>query len=183
MQKTFIPLLVLFIQTSLYSEEDPFNLLNTSVNESFIKVIAKNRASSANDASSYIEINTKEEFLEALENEKLNETIDENKLVTQYRYTEIKNINIRQQDLKDIDGDVLRLGTDVKDGKVSQVLNIKNTNIETDKDIDMSLHLNSGQHNSATSVTNIEGSKLLGGSSLDEESLIDEDDGLLPFNP
>ena len=191
-KKILMPMVLIAIQTTLYADadDDIFNILETSVNESFIKVVAKNRAASAEGgASSYTQISTKEEFLDALEKEKLNQPIHNgSNFKKEYVYTEIDNVHINSNDLKDVEGDTLRLGTDVKEGDVTQVLNIKNTKIETDKNIDMTVHLDASERNSATSVTNIEGSQLLGGGSslsdneLANEPMIDANDGLLPFD-
>ena len=130
--KILIPMVLIAMQMTLYAEDDDtFNILETSVNESFIKVVAKNRAASdISGSSSYTQINTKEEFLDALEKEELNKPIKNgSNFKKEYVYTEINNVNINNNDLKDVQGDVLRLGTDVKEGEVTQVLNIKNTKI------------------------------------------------------
>jgi len=184
-KKFFIPLAVLTLQSALFAEEELFNMINTTVNDSFIKVIAKNRASSADGSSNYNEITSKEEFLDALEKEELNKPINSNNFKKEYIYTEIRNVRVNENDLREIKGDTLRLGIDVKKGQVTQVLNIKNTNIKTDKLIDMTVKLDASERNSATSVTNIDNSEL-GDDSLDHgdftsDSLIEEGDGLLPF--
>jgi len=183
--KLLLSLLALGSLTLHAQEDDPFLILNTSVNESFIKVIAKNRASSAESASNFSEINTKEEFLEALESNQ--KPINQNRFKTQYIYTEIKNVNIKKDDLKEIQGKTLNLGTDVKRGRVSKVLNIKNSKIETDKDINLAINLDAEEENSATSFTQIKDSQLIGGSgrldnSLAKDSLVEESDDLLPLN-
>lgn len=190
MKTTLLTLTLLTLTPfTLYADDDdPFLLLNTSVNESFIKVVAKNRASAAENSSNFTEINTKEEFLQELkENQENKKAINTNSLTTEYIYTEIKNVDINKHDLKEIQGDTLNLGTDVKRGKVSKVLKIKNTKIETDKDINMAVNLDADEKNSATTFTQISDSQLLGSSGLrnnsfGNDSLIDTEDDLLPLD-
>lgn len=189
--KTTLLTLTLVMLTPLVlhaDDDDPFIPLNTSVNESFIKVVAKNRASSADDATNFTEINSKEAFLAELkENQNNDKTINTSNLKTEYIYTEIKNVNINKHDLKEIQGDTLNLGTDVKQGKVSKVLKIKNSKIETDKEINMAINLDGNEANSAKSFTEISDSQLLGSSRLRESSLrnnslSDAEEDLLPLD-
>jgi len=181
--------LIICLSTQLYAEDEIFNLSNTLVNESFIKVMAKNRANKRVTASGYTEIKSKEEFLEALDNGTLNneKTQDGSNLIKEYVYTEIKNTNIDKNDLKEIEGDTLNLGTNVKRGKVTQILKIKNSKIETDKRLNLAVNLDANEINSATSFTQIKGSTLQGGSkrkthkSTSSTSFEDED-GLLSLD-
>lgn len=191
MKKTILTLsfISLLAPLSLYADdEDPFNKLNAAVNDSFIKVIAKNRVRNGTaQASSYKEIDNKEEFLDALEAGDFdNEPVDTNKITTQYVYTEIKNVRIDKNDLKELEGDTLDLGTHIDNGKITQVLNIKNSKIETDKEINLAVTLDDDTMSSVTTSTNIKESQLLGEINTPtdefvEDSLIDTDDELLPL--
>jgi hypothetical protein len=177
--------LILSLSTALYAEDEIFNLSNTLVNESFIKVVAKNRANKRVNASGYTEIKSKEEFLEALDKGTLNNTQRKqgSTLINEYVYTEIKNTNINKNDLRGIQGDTLNLGTNVKRGKVTQVLKIKNSKIETDKELNLAVNLDANQINSATSFTQIKGSTLRGNSKRkshsSSSSSSEDNDGLL----
>lgn len=184
-KRFFTPIILFTLPLVLFAEDETFNMINTTVNDSFVKVMAKNRAST-DGTSNYNEITTKEEFLDALEEDKLNKSIDTNNFKKEYVYTEIKNIRVDDNDLRNVEDDTLRLGTDVKKGQVTQVLNIENTNIKTDKNIDMTLTLDASERNSGQSVTNIDSSRLgnseLGQGDFTSEPLVEEGDDLLPLD-
>lgn len=148
--KILMPIIGFFlIQTLLYS----------SNNESFIEVMAKNRASSK---ANHTNINSKEEFLKSINKEKSDKKNKRSSITKEYIYTEIKNVNIKKSDLKHIKEDTLHLGSDAEGGKVVQLINIKNSRIKTDKQIDLSLHTTTDNTKSLTSITNIKKSKIIG---------------------
>ena len=155
MKKNFLVLtLIILTPLSLCAEVD------TSFNQSFIKVMSKNRISK--NGSNYTKIDNKKEFLESLEKDKQKKAINNKSLTKEYVYTEINNVNIEESDLKHIRGDELNLGTDVENGNVVKVLNIKNSKIKSNKKINLAVNLDAKSKGSITSVTNISGSKILG---------------------
>ena len=60
--------------------------------------------------------------------------------------------------------DLTILGSNVKRGKVTQILKIKNSKIQTDKALNLAVNLDADEINSATSFTQIQGSTLRGNS-------------------
>lgn len=190
MKKSLLVLtLVHLLPLSLFADdEDPFNSLNVGINDSFIKVIAKNRVRNGTaEAESYREIDTKEEFLEALETGSFKDKpIETNSITPQYVYTEIKNVNIDKHDLKGLKADTLDLGTHIKGGKITQVINISKSKIETDKKINLAVTVDKDAISSVTTATHIKESQLLGradnaGDEFSNHSLIDIEDELLPL--
>ena len=161
-----VGIIVLFTST-LYSEVDEnFVKMNSMVNKSFIKSVAKNRASAGSAGASYTAIDGTEELKDALDSGALDSKLEESNGITkQYVYTEIKNVNLNDRDLKDIEGDTLNLGSQVEgDGQnVVQVLNIKNTTINTDRHINAGIETDSSDIEGITNVTSIENSSLIGG--------------------
>ena len=154
MKKNFLVLtLIILTPLSLCAEVD------TSFNQSFIKVMSKNRISK--NGSNYTKIDNKKEFLESLEKDK-KKAINNKSLTKEYVYTEINNVNIKESDLKHIRDEELNLGTNVKNGNVVKVLNIKNSKIKSNKKINLAVNLDAKSKGSITSVTNISGSKILG---------------------
>ncbi|HFU75744.1 MAG TPA: hypothetical protein ENK66_05795 [Arcobacter sp.] len=143
----------------------PLNLnaeKDTSYNKSFIKVIAKNRAYQDKDNSNHTKIDTKKEFLESLEKNKKKKPINNKSVTKEYVYTEINNVNIKKSDLKHIQDKELNLGTEVKNGNVVKVLNIKNSTIKSDKKINLAVNVDGNAKGSVTSITNINKSKIVG---------------------
>lgn len=159
--------IVVVLTSSLYSEVDEnFVKMNSMVNKSFIKSVAKNRASTGSTDASYTEIDGKEELKDALNSGALDSKLEESNGITkQYIYTEIKNVNLKDRDLKNIEGDTLNLGSQIEgDGQnVVQVLNIKNTTIQTDRHINAGIETDSSDIEGITNVTSIENSSLIGG--------------------
>lgn len=161
----------ILLSSNLYSEVDEtFVKMNSMVNKSFIKSIAKNRATMNNGGSdatsSYLDIDGKEEFKDALESGALDTGIEEgNGITKQYVYREIKNVNLTDRDLKDMEGDTLNLGTQLEgDGQnVDQVINIKNTKIKTDKHINAGIETDALDIDGITNISSIENSTLIGG--------------------
>ena len=160
--------IIILLTSSLYSEVDEnFVKMNSTVNKSFIKSVAKNRASAGSSSTaSYTSIDGTEELKDALNSGALDSKVEENNGITkQYVYTEIKNVNLKDKDLKDIEGDTLNLGSQVEgDGQnVVQVLNIKNSTINTDRHINAGIETDSSDIDGITNVTSIENSTLVGG--------------------
>lgn len=155
------------LSTTLHAEIDEnFVKMNSMVNKSFIKSVAKNRASMGSENAAYVEIDGKEEFKEALESGELNTNLEEgNGITKQYIYKDIKNVNITDRDLRNIEGDTLNLGSEVQgDGQnVVQVLNIEGSSIKTDREINAGIISESNNIDGITNVTTIEDSTLLGG--------------------
>jgi len=161
--------IIVLLTSTLYSEVDEnFVKMNSMVNKSFIKTIAKNRAASGSNSgsASYTEIDGKEELKDALNSGALDSKLEESNGITkQYIYTEIKNVKLDDNDLKDVQGDTLNLGSQIEgDGQnVVQVLNIKNTTIKTDRHINAGIETDSSDISDITNVTSIENSSLIGG--------------------
>jgi hypothetical protein len=169
---TYIPIFMmlpalLFSLISLHADVDEsFVKRNSMVNKSFIKSVAKDRATMGSSSAQYVEINGKEELKDALASGELDNTLEEgNGIDKQYIYREINNVKLTDRDLRDVEGDTLNLGAEVDgDGqKVVQVLNIKNTTIETDRHINAGIVSDSDNIDGLTNVTNIQNSVLSGG--------------------
>ena len=159
--------ILLFLTISAQAEiDETFVKMNSMVNKSFIKSVAKNRASMGSDNAAYVEIDGKQEFKDALASGALDTNLEEgNGINKQYIYKDIKNVKLTDRDLRGIEGDTLNLGSEVEgDGqKVVQVLNIKNTTIDTDREINAGVVSDSSDIDGITNITNIENSTLLGG--------------------
>lgn len=156
---------ILFSST-LYAEVDEtFVQLNSMVNKSFIKSIAKNRAEMGSSGAEYVEIDGKEEFKDALVSGDLETNLEGNNGISkQYIYKEIKNVNLNDRDLKGIKGDTLNLGSTIEgDGQnVVQVLNIEDSKIRTNRHINAGIESDSSDLSGITNVTSIENSSLIG---------------------
>ncbi|SFV71562.1 hypothetical protein MNB_SV-13-898 [hydrothermal vent metagenome] len=159
--------ILILLTSTLYSEVDEtFVKMNSTVNKSFIKTMAKNRARVDSSDASYTAIDGKEELKDALDSGVLDSKLEEgNGIKKQYIYTEIKNVKLNDRDLKDIKGDTLNLGSQIEgEGQnVVQVLNIKNTKIKTDKHINAGIETDASNIDGITNVTSIENSSLIGG--------------------
>jgi len=159
--------IAILLTSTLYSEVDEtFVKMNSMVNKSFIKSVAKNRASSGSSDASYTAIDGKEELKDALNSGALDSKLEESNGITkQYIYTEIKNVKLNDRDLKNIEGDTLNLGSQIEgDGQnVVQVLNIKNTSIKTDRHINAGIETDASDIEGITNVSSIENSSLIGG--------------------
>lgn len=164
--------------STLYSGEniylgDTFNQRHSTLNESFVKTTVKSTRESEN--SSYIEINGKEELREALLSGQLDREASGNKINKEYRYIEIKNARLTQQDLKDMKGDEILIGSRIKNGKkdIEQYISIKNSSIKSDKHINVGIISNSKNTNRISGLNTIERSSLQGGNRKSRESNID----------
>jgi len=150
----------------LYADADEsFVKRNSTVNSSFIRSIARNRSFVGDQNVVFVEVDGTNEFKEKLESGELTQSVQEgNGITTQYVHKEIKNVTITDKDLSNLEGDTLNLGTHISgdNQQVVQVLNIKNTNIKTDKHINAGVTSDSSSLSGITSVTSIENSDLLG---------------------
>ncbi len=166
-KKTLFLIAILSLTSALYAEVDEsFVKMNSMVNKSFIKSVAKDRATMGSAGAQYMEIDGKEELKDALKSGELDSGLEEgNGIDKQYVYREIKNVKLTDRDLRDIEGDTLNLGSSIEgDGqKVTQVLNIKNTTIDTERHINAGVVSDSDDIDGITNVTNIQNSTLIGG--------------------
>jgi len=151
---------------ALYADADEtFVKKNSTVNSSFIRSIARNRSFVGDQDAVFVEIDGKDEFKEKLESGELTQNVQQsNGITTQYVYKDIKNVNVNDRDLQNVEGETLNLGSHISgdNQQVVQVLNIKNTTIKTDKHINAGVTSDSSSLSGITSVTSIENSDLLG---------------------
>jgi len=145
---------------------DSFNKRHSKAKESFNKTMAKNRAYSHIGDASYTEVDGKEEFKKALESGKLNQKVDGNKITKTYKAIDIKNVRLNKNDLKDIAGDKLLIGSQVDEDreKLMQTIDIKNSKIDTDKELNIGVKSTSDKVSGIDSMTNIKNSSIKGGS-------------------
>jgi len=149
---------------------DGFNLRHSKVKESFIKSMAKNRANLHKNGAGYIEVRGNEEFKDALKSGKLGQTSTGNGITKEYKYIDIKNVNIDKNDLKDIDDDRLLIGTkvDSKREELMQNINIENSKIDTNKKLNIGVLSTQKDVEGITTSQNIANSKLKGGKLRDD---------------
>ncbi len=134
-------LVILFSLNSLYAEDsieadEAFVMKNSTVNESFVRSMARNRAHVGDEGAVFVEVDGVDEFKEKMESGELDSTIREgNGITKQYIYKNIKNVNIDDRDLRDMEGDMLNLGTTIESDnqQVVQVLNITDSEINVDE--------------------------------------------------
>ncbi len=145
-----------------------------SENDSFTKTIVKNRVYNGVGGASYTKIDGKEELQEALVSGQLDQESNGNKITKEYKLIEIKNANINQNDLKDMKGDELLIGTRIKDEKsqIMQSINIKNSKIDTNKHINVGVISSAKNNSGITSINCIEKSSLTGGNHKEKSSSI-----------
>lgn len=155
--------------TSLYAGEnvylgETFNQRHSTINESFVKTTVK----STQESDSYTQISGKEELREAILSGELDQEVSGNKINKEYRYIDIKNANINQNDLKDMQGDEVLIGSRITDEKqsIEQYISIKNSNIKADKNINVGVISTSEDTSGITSLNTIEKSSLIGGNKL-----------------
>jgi hypothetical protein len=162
---------------------DTFNDRHSKPKEAYIKTMAKNRAYTGVGNGSYVEIDSKEEFKEALESGALDQKIDTNGVTKTFRAIDISNVNLNKNDLKDIteDTDRLLIGSEVDGNRESlmQNINIKNSKIETDKKLNVGVIAKDKRVKGIENYTNIDKSSLQGGKRTDKKkSRLDEFDDL-----
>jgi hypothetical protein len=148
-----------------FYQGDSFNKRHSKGKESFNKTMAKNRAYSHMGDASYTEVDGKEEFKKALESGQLDQKVDTNKITKTYKAIDIKNVRLNKNDLKDIAGDNLLIGSQVDEDreKLMQTIDIKNSRIDTDKEVNIGVKSTSDKVNGIDSMTNIKDSSIKGG--------------------
>ena len=165
----------LLCATSLYAENDRFVKKNSAANKSFIKSMAKNRAYMGVEGSRSVKVRGDKEFKEAMESGQLDQQSSGSRLTKQYTNIEISNVRINQDDLKNRGGDVA-IGSRVQSEreKIMQNIEIKNSKIETDGDINVGIISSSDKVSGITNVNTIDRSELIGGSG--DSSMMDRED-------
>jgi hypothetical protein len=148
-----------------FYQGDSFNKRHSKGKESFNKTMAKNRAYSHMGDASYTEVDGKEEFKKALESGQLDQKVDTNKITKTYKAIDIKNVRLNKNDLKDVAGDNLLIGSQVDEDreKLMQTIDIKNSRIDTDKEVNIGVKSTSDKVNGIDSITNIKDSSIKGG--------------------
>jgi hypothetical protein len=148
-----------------FYQGDSFNKRHSKGKESFNKTMAKNRAYSHMGDASYTEVDGKEEFKKALESGQLDQKVDTNKITKTYKAIDIKNVRLNKNDLKDVAGDNLLIGSQVDEDreKLMQTIDIKNSRIDTDKEVNIGVKSTSDKVNGIDSMTNIKDSSIKGG--------------------
>jgi hypothetical protein len=173
--------------TGLYAGEgnniylgDKFNPRHGSVNESFVKTMAINRAYHGASGSSHTKVNGKEELQKALESGQLDQEVNGNRITQEYKYIEIKNANLNKYDLKNMTGDNLLIGSKVTQEKqrVMQSINMKNTKIDTDKHINVGIISSAKNNSGLTSVNSIKNSSLTGGDRFKKPSSLNDKESI-----
>lgn len=149
-----------------FYQGDSFNKRHSKGKESFNKTMAKNRAYSHMGDASYTEVDGKEEFKKALESGQLDQKVDGNKITKTYKAIDIKNVRLNKNDLKNVAGDNLLIGSQVDEDreKLMQTIDIKNSKIDTDKEVNIGVKSTSDKVNGIDTMTNIKDSSIKGGS-------------------
>jgi len=114
--------------------DEGFVQKNSTINESFIRSIAKNRVHGGSADAVFVEIDGIDEFRDSMESGEFESNIREgNGINKQYIYRDIKNVKIDDKELRDMEGDMLNLGTEIKSNnqQVVQVLNISDSDIRS----------------------------------------------------
>ncbi|HIC77806.1 MAG TPA: hypothetical protein EYP02_01370 [Sulfurovum sp.] len=173
--------------SSLYAGEsnnvylgDKFNPRHSNVNESFVKTMAKNRAYTDANGASYTKIDGKEELQKALETGQLNQELNGNRITQEYKHIEINNARINKNDLRNMKGDNLLIGSKVTQEKqrVMQSIDMKNSKIDTDKHINIGIVSSVKNNSGITSINKIQGSSLIGGNKLKKSSSRDKKESI-----
>lgn len=173
--------------SSLYAGEsnnvylgDKFNPRHSNVNESFVKTMAKNRAYTDANGASYTKIDGKEELQKALETGQLDQELNGNRITQEYKYIEINNARINKNDLKNMKGDNLLIGSKVTQEKqrIMQSIDMKNSKIDTDKHINIGIVSSVKNNSGITSINKIQGSSLIGGNKLKKSSSRDKKESI-----
>jgi len=190
MKKVILAILamkVIFAGDNFYLGEDKFNKRHSKAKEAYIRTMAKNRAYTKVGNASYVKIDSKEEFEEALESGALDQKIDTNGVTKTYRAIDISNVRLNKNDLKKMtEGkDRVLIGSEVDGGRESLVqnINIKNSKIETDKKLNIGVITKDKRISGVESLTNIDKSSIKGGAvgSSRAESRLDKLDDLDDF--
>jgi hypothetical protein len=171
--------------SSLYAGEniylgDKFNPRHSNVNESFVKTMAKNRAYTGAAGASYTKIDGKEQLQKALETGQLDQELNGNRINQEYRRIEINNAHINKNDLKNMAGDNLLIGSKVTQEKqrLMQSIDMKNTKIDTKKHINVGIISSAKNNSGLTSVNSIKSSSLTGGDTLKKPSSLNKKESI-----
>jgi hypothetical protein len=163
---------LIYAASATAGADEDYITIHGAVNDHFIETISKNRSSTGDKTADYMDIDGNEEFQKALESGKLDSDLEDSSSIRKrYIYRNIENVDLDDRDLEGMDGDTLNLGSDVEGGNVVQSLNIKDSTIDTDKHINAGVTSSSGDADDITNITNIEDSKLSGGSSDDDKGI------------
>ena len=155
----------------LYADADEdYVTIKGAINHSFVRTLTRNRAHKGEEvASSFIEIKGDDEFKEAVKNGQFNnDIVDSSRIQKTYTHVDIQGVDIDQNDLDGLGGDTLNLGSNVDGGNIVQSLNIKDSNIKTDKYINAGVTSSSDDISDITSLTDIDNSELSGGNRDDD---------------
>jgi len=167
-KKAFISCMIL--TTLVYAGDniyqgDGFTKRHSKVKESFIKSVARNRAHSNVGNANYTEIKNKKDFQDALKSGKLKKKVNGNGITNDYNVIDIKNVRINDHDLKEMEEKKLLIGSEIdkRGEKVMQTINIKNSKIETDKELNIGVKSTTKDVEGIKNIINIEGSSIKGG--------------------
>jgi len=145
-------------------------LLNTALyagNDSFTKVMAKNRAKRGSAGSSYVEVNGNDEFKAAAKSGKLDSRMNTRTRKSKFIYKEVKNVHLNKNDLKDLGDDkTMNIGLMIEEkghAHVSHGLNLKNSRLSTDRRINAGVRSTARDSSDITSTSSVHNTDLLGG--------------------
>jgi hypothetical protein len=160
------------------AEDDMFTKKHSVANKSFIKSMAKNRAYTGVEGASYIKIDDDEEFKKAMKSGALNQESTGSRIQKQFKYIEMNNVRINRNDLINSQEKDLTIGTRVQSEreKIMQAIEIKNSKIKTDKELNVGVVSSSDKVSGITSVNTIDRSELEGGSNQDRSSIMRQEE-------
>ncbi len=160
------------------AEDDTFTKKHSAANKSFIKSMAKNRAYTDVGGASYTKINSDEEFKKAMESGELDQESTGSRIQKQYKYIDISNVRINKEEIQNSSGEDMTIGTHLtgEREKLMQAIEIKNSKIETDKELNVGVVSSSDKVSGITSVNTIENSTLIGDSKRHQESALELED-------
>jgi len=170
-----LSIITLFTYNSalLADADADFITIHGAVNHSFVESLSKNLSGTDDKRAKYIDIDGNDEFKEALAEGELNndDLEDGSKISKRYVSTTIKNVDLDDSDLTDVEGDTLNLGSSIEGGNIVQALTIEDSKIETDKHINAGVISSGGDASDITNVSNIQNSQLLGKSDKKDEGI------------
>lgn len=146
---------------------DNFNSSHSDFKEVYNRVISKNRARNRIGDSSYIKIDGREEFKEALKSGDLDRKVKSGRAVKTFRTIDISNVKLSREEMDDITDGKSRviIGSKVNGAeKLSQSINIKNSDISTDKRLNIGVVVSKkGRVSGIESCIDVTRSSLKGG--------------------
>jgi len=149
-------ILIVILMSTFTIAQSQFNEQH-KINSSYIKTMAIAKSKKGDKGSSYTKIKNKKELKDAIKKGDL-EVASETK-GNRYIVIDIKNVHLNRRELKELKE--VNIGSNIKeDGKIMQTINIKNLQINTDKDINIGLNTTGERRGSITTVTNIRNSQL-----------------------